>query len=292
MNAALVMPYGDSPPPDSLPARHESELWEARASPHCADCGRRTSHCGYPAKTPAWDLGRSPWYVRYGAAVVFILLALALQFLPAARQVPFAFFFAAVALSAHICGFGAAIFSTISAAVADFFLLPPRFSFAVRGDDVLRLLFFALVALVISSLAKKRSEADKIADERRAQLAAVVESSEDAILNKTLDGTVLTWNRAAQAMYGYTPEEMIGRNVAALAPPEKAGEIAGILQRLRRGERIAHFETKHAPPKMAGALIYLSPSLRYSTAKERSERQPPLPATSRTRKGRSRASSR
>src|SRR6266478_4726302 len=110
-------------------------------------------------KTSNWDLGRSRWYVRYGVAVSFVLLALLLQLLPPARQIPFAFFFAAVALSARICGFGAAIFSTIlSAAMADFFLLPPRFSFAVRGGDVLRLLFFALVALVISSLAKNKSE--------------------------------------------------------------------------------------------------------------------------------------
>src|ERR1041385_5899331 len=89
-----------------------------------------------PAKMSNWDLGRSPWYVRYGAAVVFVMLALALQFLPAARQVPFAFFFAAVAVSARICGFGAAIFSTIlSATMADFFLLPPRFSFVVRSEE-------------------------------------------------------------------------------------------------------------------------------------------------------------
>src|SRR5437764_14558980 len=163
-----------------------------------------------PLKKPNWDLGRSRWYVRYGVAASFVLLALLLQFLPPARQVPFAFFFAAVALSARVCGFGAAIFSTIlSAAMADFFLLPPRFSFTARGGDVLRLLFFVLVALVISSLAKKKSERDKGADERRAQLAAVVESSEDAIFNKTLDGTVLTWNRAAQEMYGYNPVEMI-----------------------------------------------------------------------------------
>jgi PAS domain S-box-containing protein len=198
-----------------------------------------------PAKMSDWDLRRSHWYVRYGIAVALVMLALALQFLPSARQVPFAFFFAAVAVSARMCGFGAAIFSTIlSAAMADFFLLPPRYSFVVRDGDVLRLLFFALVALVISSLAKKKSEADKVADERRAQLAAVVESSEDAIFNKTLDGAVLTWNRGAQQIYGYSPEEMIGRDVAVLAPPERVGEIAGILQRLRRGERIAHFETE------------------------------------------------
>jgi hypothetical protein len=75
-----------------------------------------------PAKMSTWDLGSSRWYVRYGTAAALVLLALALQFLPAARQVPFAFFFAAVAVSARVCGFGAAIFSTIlSAAMADSF---------------------------------------------------------------------------------------------------------------------------------------------------------------------------
>ena len=198
-----------------------------------------------PLKTSNWDLGRSRWYVRYGVAVSFVLLALLLQFLPPARQIPFAFFFAAVALSARICGFRAAIFSTfLSAALADFFLLPPRFSFAVGGYDALRLSFFVMVALLISSLAKKKSEAEKDADERRAQLAAIVESSEDAIFNKTLDGTILTWNRAAQEMYGYRPEEIIGKNVALLAPPDRPNEIASILERLRHGKRIAPFETE------------------------------------------------
>lgn len=198
-----------------------------------------------PYKTSNWDLGRSPWWVRYGTAVIFVLLALPLQFLPAARATPFAFFYAAVALSARVCGFRAAIFSIIlSAAAVDFFLLPPPFSFVVGGDDLLRLGFFVVVSLLISSLAKKKSEAEKDADERRAQLAAVVESSEDAIFNKALDGTVLTWNRAAQQMYGYRPEEIIGKNVAVLAPPERKSEIVGILERLRRGERIAHFETE------------------------------------------------
>ncbi|HEY6248857.1 MAG TPA: PAS domain S-box protein [Candidatus Angelobacter sp.] len=198
-----------------------------------------------PYKISNWDLGRSRWYVRYGVAAIFVLLALLLQFLPAARATPFAFFFAAVALSARVCGFGAAIFSTIlSAVLADFILLSSRFSFAVRGRDLVRLAFFVIVALLISSLARKKSKAEKDADERRAQLAAVVESSEDAIFNKTLDGTVLTWNRAAQKMYGYRPEEIIGRNVSVLAPPERVTEIPGILHRLRHGEKIAHFETE------------------------------------------------
>src|SRR5437588_4214344 len=211
-------------------------------------------------KISNWDLGRSHWGVRYGAAATFVLFALLLQFLPAARVIPFTFFYAAVALSARACGFGAAIFSIIlSMSVVDFFLLPPRFSFMVGRNDLLRLLFFGMVTLVISSLAKKKSEAEKDADERRAQLAAVVESSEDAIFNKALDGTVLTWNRAAKEMYGYSPEEIIGKNVTVLAPPEKSTEIAGILERLGRGERIAPFETERVTKD--GRRIHVSLSI-------------------------------
>src|SRR5258708_30204678 len=102
-------------------------------------------------KTSNWDVGRSSWYVRYGVAVSFVLLALLLQFLPPAHQIPFAFFFAAVALSRRICGFGAAIFSTfLSASMADFFLLRPRFFFVVVGYDALRSLFSVMWGLRIT----------------------------------------------------------------------------------------------------------------------------------------------
>ena len=191
------------------------------------------------------DLGSSRWFVRYGTAALFVLAALGLNSIGPARSLPFVFFFAAVALSARVCGYGAALFSTVlSAVVVDYFLLPPRFSFALDRDSLLRVLFFGLVALLISSLARQKSKMQKIADEVTRQRAAIVESSEDAIYNKSLDGTVLTWNRAAEELYGYKPDEIIGKNVAMLAPPERAFEVDEILRRLRRGERVAHFETE------------------------------------------------
>src|SRR5712671_1845371 len=191
------------------------------------------------------DLGSSRWFVRYGAATLFVLAALALNSQGPIESLPFTFFYAAVALSARICGFGAALFSTIlSAVVVDFFLMPPHFAFAYQRDDLLRLLFFGVVALIVSSIAKQKSKAQKVADERTKQFAAVVASSDDAIFNKSLDGIVLTWNRAAEQLYGYKPNEIIGKNVAMLAPPEKTTEIDEILQRLRRGERVGHFDTE------------------------------------------------
>ena len=74
-------------------------------------------------------------------------------------------------------------------------------------------------------------------------LAAIVEDSEDAILSKTLDGTILTWNKAAEKMYGYRAEEIIGRKVTVLVPPDRPDEVPGFLEKLRGGEKIQHFET-------------------------------------------------
>ncbi|MEE3625037.1 PAS domain S-box protein [Nitrospirillum sp. BR 11752] len=74
-------------------------------------------------------------------------------------------------------------------------------------------------------------------------LAAIVDSSDDAIISKTLDGIVTSWNAAAERMFGYTAEEMIGRSVTVLAPPGREAEMPSILARLKQGERISHFET-------------------------------------------------
>ncbi|ABA59421.1 PAS sensor, serine phosphatase RsbU regulator of sigma subunit [Nitrosococcus oceani ATCC 19707] len=75
------------------------------------------------------------------------------------------------------------------------------------------------------------------------RLAAIVESSEDAIISKTLDGIVISWNSAAQRIYGYSAEEICGQSISILAPPDRADEIPQILQHIRRGERIKQFET-------------------------------------------------
>jgi PAS domain S-box-containing protein len=83
----------------------------------------------------------------------------------------------------------------------------------------------------------------KRAQEVKAQLAAIVESSNDAIIGKTLDGMIVNWNRGAEDLYGYSAEEVTGRSVAILVPPDRADELSEILERLKQGERIERFET-------------------------------------------------
>lgn len=191
------------------------------------------------------DLGQRHWAHRYGCAALFVVLALLLNLIPVAGEsLPFIFFFAAVALSAAVCGFGPALFATaLSAITADYFFLPPRFVLAHSASDLLRVLFFVLVSLVISGLANRKSKAEQIAQLRRTHMAAIVESSDDAIYTKTLEGIITTWNRGAERLFGYKAEEIIGKNVAQLAPPEKQQEEAKIMERLNRGERIDHWET-------------------------------------------------
>ena len=77
----------------------------------------------------------------------------------------------------------------------------------------------------------------------RAHLAAIVESSEDAIVSKTLDGIILSWNKGAEHLFGFTAREAVGQSIMMLIPPERRDEEHGILARIARGERIEHFDT-------------------------------------------------
>ena len=83
----------------------------------------------------------------------------------------------------------------------------------------------------------------KRAEEARERLAAVVESSDDAIIGKTLDGVITVWNRGAERLFGYSVSEAVGQSMKLLVPPDRANEEADILARIGRGERVEHFET-------------------------------------------------
>jgi PAS domain S-box-containing protein len=79
--------------------------------------------------------------------------------------------------------------------------------------------------------------------EYQSRLALIVDSSEDAIISKNLDGVITTWNQGAEHIYGYTAEEMVGQHISVLAPADRAEEIPQILEKIRRGERVEHFES-------------------------------------------------
>jgi PAS domain S-box-containing protein len=95
----------------------------------------------------------------------------------------------------------------------------------------------AIARQLVFGLERRRAE------EAVQRLATIVESSDDAIVSKNLDGIILTWNRGAERIFGYKAEEVIGQPVTVLIPPDRFDEEPGILARLRRGEPIDHYET-------------------------------------------------
>ena len=118
------------------------------------------------------------------------------------------------------------------------------------ADDYLVKPFSAreLLARVTSQLkmARVRREAAEAQHKLRLDaelLAAIVDSSDDAIISKNLDGYITSWNQSAQRIFGYTAQEAIGKHIMLIIPPDRRTEEDGILARLRRGERVDHFET-------------------------------------------------
>jgi PAS domain S-box-containing protein len=95
-----------------------------------------------------------------------------------------------------------------------------------------------LLAAVFQDITERKN-----AGRLTSRLAAIVESCDDAIISKDLDGIIQTWNAGAQRIFGYTAAEVIGKPVTLLMPPERVDEEPGILRRIRRGERIDHYET-------------------------------------------------
>ena len=96
----------------------------------------------------------------------------------------------------------------------------------------------ALILLTLHDITERKQ-----AERTTSLLAAIVDSSDDAILSKKLDGTITSWNKSAERLFGYTPAEAIGQHITLIVPWERRSEEEGILIRLAEGERVDHFET-------------------------------------------------
>jgi PAS domain S-box-containing protein len=99
------------------------------------------------------------------------------------------------------------------------------------------------VIIGASKVARDISDQKKTSDLQE-RLAAIVESSDDAIISKDLNGIIRSWNQGAERIFGYKAEEIVGKHISTLAAPDSLDEIPVILQRISRGERIQHYETK------------------------------------------------
>ena len=170
-------------------------------------------------------------------------------------------FILGVVFTARFFGFGPAVLCTFSSAlVLDYFVFRTRVGFGVSGIEFQRVGIFVLISVLVAGLARQRSRAETRADEVRQRLAAIVTSSEDAILSFTVEGIVTSWNRGAEALYGYSAAEIIGRPLAVLVPTDRMGELERNLERLNREERVGSYETERVHKNGARLRVLLSVS--------------------------------
>jgi PAS domain S-box-containing protein len=121
-------------------------------------------------------------------------------------------------------------------------------------------------------------------DDTNTLLAAIIDSSDDAIISKTLDGIVTSWNRGAEIIFGYKAAEAIGQHITLIIPLERHSEENEVLSRIRRGEKLEHFETVRQAKYGRKVYIWLTVSPVEMLAVELLAPQR-LPATSRIAKG-------
>ena len=217
-------------------------------------------------------------WIRYGAAVLAAAAGfLATLGLPGLFSgIPFLPSFLAIFVAGWLGGGGPSLVAAGLGALGIALASP-------RPPDALSFILFVAVAIVAgltyrelwsrrlrqaellaeTGAARASAEAANLDVQRthedRERLAAIVESSADAVIAKTLDGIVTAWNGGAERLFGYAAEEIIGKPISILMPPENRGDMDEILSKIVRGERVEHFETVRM--KKSGERIEVSLSV-------------------------------
>ena len=180
--------------------------------------------------------GLEAYGIGIGAFALLILIVLVLRALSIKLDITL-LCIAALLLSAWYGGTGPGILVAVLLEVVTIALANPRPGprSAIILAEVNRTALLVLLVVLVSSRKK--------AEQKLSKLAAIVETSDDAIIGKSPEGVITSWNEGARKMYGYEASEVIGRSLSILLPPGRFDELPQILSRLKQGEHISHYET-------------------------------------------------
>ena len=148
----------------------------------------------------------------------------------------YALYYLPILVTAWFGGVGTTVVAIVSSLAA-------ALAFVIPGGGLGQYAAPLAVFAVVSSSMLAMARAARAAHEERSFAASIVDSSDDAIVTKNLDGIIQSWNGGAERLFGYTAAEIVGRPVMTLIPLEHQDEETAILARIRRGERVHHFET-------------------------------------------------
>jgi len=181
--------------------------------------------------------GKRSLLLTFGTALVLTVLALVLtRATSLGTSSPFLLFIVAIMLSTRFGGWGPGLFATLVATAASiYFFVPPVGALGIASFDLIVLL---IIVLFSRDLTARSTSAQDVS-----RMVAIVNSSEEAIITKTLDGTIQIWNPGAERLFGYSADEVVGKSIQIVYPPDRHNEFENTLARLKRGESLGHFDT-------------------------------------------------
>jgi PAS domain S-box-containing protein len=181
-------------------------------------------------------------------------------------RLPFATFCFAAIVVMQFTEVGPSVISVVAGFfLGAWFFAAPRHSLLLSSslDRINSFIYFGIcfVVLLITQRARRALARERAAWAALGRLAAIIESSDDAIIGRTLDGKIVSWNAGATKLYGYTEAEALGQPLAFMVEPEGIQELTPLLERVARGEQISHLETvrRKKDGRLAEVSLGISP---------------------------------
>ena len=190
---------------------------------------------------------QQPWAIQFilGIGLFLVAFVLRMALLPAEAGFPYLTFYPAIVLAFYLLGIWPGILVLILSTVSAFyFFMPPYSTWIMTRESAIGVasfvVFGGLIGWIVNEVSRFQSSQEEI-ETALGRYKAIVSTSEDAILSKDLQGVITSWNTAAEKLYGFTAEEVIGKSIFMLVPKESKEDLLLLIQRVMQGISVPHY---------------------------------------------------